>query len=91
MYSAFVPCFFSEVKLKLRSFFVLFSDTYKLIRAVIPVLYPYLSYPLAELRNNYSDVDYTKLKKDSDDFHRVAELVQNAEQNKKKVKMKVAE
>ena len=49
------------------------------------------SYLMAELRNNYSDVDYAKLKKDSDDFHHVAQLVQDAEQNKKRVKVKVAE
>ena len=49
------------------------------------------SYLMAELRNNYSDVDYTKLKKDSDDFHHVAQLVQDAEHNKKTVKVKVAQ
>ena len=49
------------------------------------------SYLMAELRNNYSDADYSQLKKDSDDFHHVAEAVQDAEQNKKKIKVKVAQ
>lgn len=49
------------------------------------------SYLMAELRNNYSDANYSHLKKDSDDFHRVAEVVQQAEQNKKKIKVKVAQ
>ena len=33
------------------------------------------SYLMAELRNNYSDVEFSKLKKDSDEFHHVAELL----------------
>jgi hypothetical protein len=37
------------------------------------------SYLMAELRNNYSDVDFSKLKKDSDQFHRVADLVKEFE------------
>lgn len=45
------------------------------------------SYLMAELRNNYSDVDYSKLKKDSEDFHQVAGLVKNFE-DKKKAKAK---
>jgi Peptidase family M48 len=49
------------------------------------------SYLMSELRSNYSDVDYSTLKKDSDIFHHVAELVQNAEQSKKKIKVKVAQ
>jgi hypothetical protein len=44
------------------------------------------SYLMAELRNNYADVDYSKLKKDSDEFHRVAKLVKEAEHGKKKAK-----
>jgi Zn-dependent protease with chaperone function len=48
------------------------------------------SYLMAELRNNYSDADYSLLKKDSDDFHHVVEFVQQAEQNKKKIKVKVS-
>lgn len=42
------------------------------------------SYLMAELKNNYSDVDYSKLKKDSEQFHNVAELVKNAAPDKKK-------
>ncbi len=44
------------------------------------------SYLMAELKNNYFDVDYSKLKKDSDQFHHVAELVKDAEVNKKRTK-----
>jgi hypothetical protein len=43
---------------------------------------------MAELRNNYSDVDYSKLKKDSEQFHHVAELVKTAEAEEKKDKGK---
>ena len=46
------------------------------------------SYLMAELRNNYSDVDYSKLKKDSEQFHHVAELVKTAEAEEKKDKGK---
>ena len=49
------------------------------------------SYLMSELRNNYSDVDYAKLKKDSDDFHRIGDAVKEAVQGKKKVKVKVKE
>jgi len=42
------------------------------------------SYLMSELKNNYSTVDYSKLKKDSDEFHHVAELVKNVETSKKK-------
>ncbi len=48
------------------------------------------SYLMAELRNNYSEVDYSQLKKDSDDFHRIAQTVKDASQGKHKVKVKVA-
>jgi hypothetical protein len=41
------------------------------------------SYLMAELKNNYSDVDYTRLRKDSDDFHHVVGLVKNLENTKK--------
>jgi hypothetical protein len=41
------------------------------------------SYLMAELKNNYSDVDYSKLKKDSEQFHQVAELVKNVPAKKK--------
>ena len=44
------------------------------------------SYLMAELKNNYSDLDYSKLKKDSERFHQVAELVKKAEANEKKNK-----
>jgi hypothetical protein len=45
------------------------------------------SYLMAELRNNYSDVDYSKLKVDSEQFHQVATIVKNLE-DKKKAKVK---
>ncbi|MFB3915242.1 MAG: M48 family metallopeptidase [Terriglobales bacterium] len=48
------------------------------------------SYLMAELRNNYSDLDYSQLKKDSDEFHRIAEAVRDASQGKRKLKIKVA-
>jgi hypothetical protein len=48
------------------------------------------SYLMAELRNNYSDIDYSQLKKDSDDFHRIGEVVKEAVQGRKRVKVKVA-
>ena len=48
------------------------------------------SYLMSELRNNYSGIDYSKLTKDSDDFHKVSQQVQDAEQHKKKMKVKVA-
>ncbi len=44
------------------------------------------SYLMAELKNNYSDVDYSKLKKDSAEFHHVAELVKTAEAEQKEQK-----
>ncbi len=47
------------------------------------------SYLMSELRNNYSDIDYAQLKKDSDDFHRIGDAVKEAVQGKKKVKVKV--
>jgi hypothetical protein len=40
------------------------------------------SYAAAELKIHYSSVDYSSLKKDSDDFHRVARRVQVAETGK---------
>lgn len=49
------------------------------------------SYLMAELRNNYSDVDYSKLKKDSEQFHHVAEIVKDVEGGKKKPIVKAAE
>ncbi len=47
------------------------------------------SYLMAELKNNYADTDYSKLKKDSDEFHRITEAVKEAVQSKKRVKVKV--
>jgi len=42
----------------------------------------------AELRNNYSDVDYSRLKKDSEEFHRVANAVKEFEDgNREKDKL----
>jgi len=49
------------------------------------------SYVMAELRNNYSDVDYSRLKKDSEQFHHVAEIVKDSEVEKKKAKAKATE
>lgn len=43
------------------------------------------SYLMSELKNNYSDVDYSKLKKDSEQFHQVANTVKKFEAaNKRK-------
>jgi hypothetical protein len=41
-----------------------------------------------ELKNKYSAVDYSQLKKDSEQFHHVAELVKTAEAEDKKEKGK---
>jgi len=46
------------------------------------------SYLLAELRMNYPDVDYNQLKKNQEEFQRIAALVQGATAKKKKVKVK---
>ena len=40
------------------------------------------SYLMSELRNNYSDVDYSNLKKDTDEFHQVADAVRELETGK---------
>jgi len=40
------------------------------------------SYAVAELKIHYSTVDYSNLKKDSDDFHRIAQKVQVAKKGK---------
>jgi len=48
------------------------------------------SYLMAELRNNYSDADYSELKKDNDEYRKIAQSVKNPVQGKKKVKVKVA-
>jgi predicted Zn-dependent protease len=42
------------------------------------------SYLMAELRNNYSNVDFSGLKTDSEEFHRVAQTVTQFEVRKKK-------
>jgi hypothetical protein len=46
---------------------------------------------MSELRNNYADVDYSNLKKDTDEFHRVANLVKLAEGDKKPDRAKAGE
>jgi hypothetical protein len=46
---------------------------------------------MAELRNNYSGVDYSKLKVDSEEFHHVANIVKNVEGGKKNVAPKTEE
>lgn len=40
------------------------------------------SYLMAELRNHYSDTNYSNLKKDSSEFHRVADIIQEFERGK---------
>lgn len=42
------------------------------------------SYLMAELKNNYSGVDFSTLKKDSQEFHRVAAIVNDLSNGKKK-------
>lgn len=49
------------------------------------------SYLMSELRNNYADVDYSNLKKDTDEFHQVANLVKEAESGKKPERAKAGE
>ena len=49
------------------------------------------SYLMSELRNNYADVDYSNLKMDTDEFHRVANLVKEAESGKKPERAKAGE
>jgi hypothetical protein len=44
------------------------------------------SYVMAELKNNYADVDYSQLKKDREQFHHLAELTKTAEAEQKKDK-----
>lgn len=44
------------------------------------------SYLMAELKNNYSNVDYSKLKIDSSEFHNVAEIVKKLESENKESK-----
>jgi hypothetical protein len=47
------------------------------------------SYLMAEIKNNYSDVDFSSLKKDSDQFHHIAEEVTATGSRKTKIKLKV--
>jgi hypothetical protein len=49
------------------------------------------SYLMSELRNNYAGVDYSNLKKDTDEFHQVADLVGAAESGKKPERAKAGE
>lgn len=49
------------------------------------------SYLMSELRNNYSDVDYSNLKKDTDEFHQVVNLVKESESGKKPEPAKAGE
>jgi hypothetical protein len=42
------------------------------------------SYLMSELRDNYSAVDYSTLKKDSEQFHHIGEVVRNFEARKKR-------
>jgi len=49
------------------------------------------SYLMSELRNNYAEVDYSNLKKDTDEFHEVANLVKEAESGKKPERAKAGE
>jgi Peptidase family M48 len=44
------------------------------------------SYLMAELRNSYFDVDFSKLKKDSKEFHHIAEVVKQLEVKDKRTK-----
>ena len=46
------------------------------------------SYLMAELRNNYSSLDYTNLKRTSDEYDRVAQLVRDATAKKRSLKVK---
>jgi hypothetical protein len=46
------------------------------------------SYLMAELRNNYSAADFSTLRKDNDEFAKVASAANDASKNKKKVKVK---
>lgn len=46
------------------------------------------SYLMAELRNNYADMDFSKFTEDQGQFDRVAEVIKAGRQNKYKVKIK---
>ncbi len=47
------------------------------------------SYLMSEIKNNYSDVDFSSLKKDSEQFHHIAEAVTASEGRKTKIKLRV--
>jgi len=48
------------------------------------------SYLMAELRNNYADLDYSEFQANNEEeFQRIAELVKDATAKKKKKKIKV--
>jgi hypothetical protein len=47
------------------------------------------SYLMAELKNNYSETDFSSLKKDSDEFHHIADGLRTSKPTKKKMKVKV--
>ena len=49
------------------------------------------SYLRAELRNNYSGLDYSNLREDSDEFHQVADLVKHFENAKKPTRVKTGD
>jgi hypothetical protein len=48
------------------------------------------SYLMSEIRNNYADVDFSSLRKDTGEFHKVAAVVQEAAAGKKKIKLRTA-
>ena len=47
------------------------------------------SYLMSELKNNYSETDFSTLKGDGEEFHRISERIRNLTPDKKKVKVKV--
>jgi hypothetical protein len=48
------------------------------------------SYLMAELRNNYSDVEFQGLKKDSQEFHQISQILNDSRQTKNKIRVKVS-
>lgn len=47
------------------------------------------SYLMAEIRNNYSDLDYSKLRTNSENFDKISTIVKEGRGKKEKVKVKV--
>jgi Zn-dependent protease with chaperone function len=47
------------------------------------------SYLMSELKNNYSETEFSSLKKDGEEYHRISERIRNLTPDKKKVKVKV--